>query len=344
MKVGVVPTPLSWLSEFALYQGFFKKNGLDVSLVQINTGAQDIAGTKNGAWQLAAGTDVILASPAYEKGIKMMAVAGQLRSPFVIVGSGSNGTEGGYPDNMKAIAGNTIAVTGLGSEQQYTVEAIDSLAGLPLDAMKFQAAGSVAGIVASLEAGHVKYGVVDATGLAILQSSGKPFHIIMDLRQSIPASAGGNTPAGRQANQIAGKPQSGVWGLTSWVTEHKEQVNRFRLSVEEADCWVHDPANFDAALSILKNKMKEVPPNLSSAQEHSYLSDNLPISYYPQETMQAWMDIVVKVGLVKEPIPMSQILAPGTPQSEQDVYKDVTTAGGSCNAYAPGATTSPAPS
>lgn len=327
----VVPTPLSWLTLFAKDAGFFSHNGLNVSLLTINTLPQAIAALQSGAAQFGSGEDMVAAGLILYKNIDMKTFAGQGKEWVVVVGAGSTPSPQ-FPQSIRAIAGNTIAITALGSEQQDTMEIVDEIAGLPATAMKYTAALSVAGEVSALESHRVSYAVIDGTGTERLIAAKFPFHFILDLRKPL-AGPGASTAAGKLVNKIMGRPETVASGLSSWVDSHASAVKKLQLSFEETDCFVHDSANVAKLIGFV-SKAGEMPAGLSATQQQQYIEANLPISYYPVSQWNTWYHLLRKIGVFTKPFSPESLYLSSTPQSPAQVYSNVTAAGGSCPAYA----------
>lgn len=332
VTIGLVKTPLSWLGWVAIKEGFFGRNGVQATPVVYQSGPQGIEGVASGSIKVNIGLDLGTVGAAYEKGIKesMLSAAGV--DPFSIVGAGSppNAAATQFPAGIKEIAGKTIVIVAAGTATQSAIQELDELAGLGPSAMKFVAAGTVAGVSAALESHRAQYAVVDAGMIAQLESAKFPFYTIVDMRQPLKGTQAA-TPAGQEANKVIGRPVLGAWAAPTWVASHEAEVQKIQLSLEEADCWAHTPGNLGKLTSML-NSLGMIPPGLSAQQTKSYVGKDLPESYISASDFNTWNQLLVKIGYLKSPLPQT-MLANGAPSSASAVYQAVTAAGVACPGY-----------
>lgn len=320
-----------WMTWFAKDAGFYARNGINVKILKIKSLAQSLAATVSGSSQVNTGIDMLGVGLAKGQNVDLKTFAGAGSTWAVLVGAGSEPGPS-FPESIRSIAGQTIANTTPGSEVQDLMMMVDSLVGLPKDSMKYVSTQSLAGQVAALESHRLNYAMINVAGLYKLEADKFPFHVILDLRKPLTGAAA-TTSEGRALNQILGKPQSGTNALASWVDAHQSEVARIRLSEEEADCWVHEPANVPKLIKFVTDN-DQMPEGLSPALQKQYVVENLPISYFSSEQWNTWYQVSVSSGLITKQFAPSSLYDSGTPQNPAQVYADVTSAGGTCPAYA----------
>lgn len=289
----------------AMDHGFFAKNHLPVQFVNLPSAPTAMTALAGHS------VDVIAVSPevpfaAVEKGLNLEVIGGQARViwEFVV----NNTISGGLQQAVQELKGKNLGVVSLNTPGQYLTEALLKSIGLSPNDVNFVAVGPPSAGIAALEKNEISGELVnEPTPTAIvLANAGR---VLLDLRQ-------GST---QYVPYLSGKDEVMDWAFTSWAQSHGPEVAAFRKSLAEADVWMHDPKNFNAVEQIYS---KEIGTSVIPASDMTdFVKANLSTATAAasQDSLSAWLQFSVQYGVISAPIALSQVFAPGTPQTQADI-------------------------
>lgn len=319
---GYVGLNLSWLTQVAIEKGFFARNGITAEFIPTATGVQAVAGLISDSYQTSV-CDPTICLPAVEKGEQMAVIAGQVGSLMTIVVGKDVALPNlskGFPDSFQDLKGKKIGVSGVGSITYYLTLATMKAAGLPDGSVDLVPTGAPAESIAALRSKRVDGWIAYGPGRSELLASGDA-KVVLDWDH--PGNAFDKYPT---LKSLTGTPQGAIWAKKSWIAQNPKVVDQYRLALMQADVWMHDPKNLPEFLQLFKTKFG-APQGMDVDR---YVNDNLSTakSYFSKDGAQTWLDFVVEYGVIKKAIPVDQWLAPGTPQTADEVRQAVAAAGG----------------
>lgn len=304
-------TYTSWLAVLAQAGGFFKKNGLNATIVPVAGGGPvAMAGLANGSADIAM-ADLSIAGPLLEKGIGLQVVSGAAFADWTLVGPPASSASG-FPNAIKPFNGKTIGVIVVGGSAYYYMKTLAAAAKINVTYAAFGA--PVVNAVSALTTHRVDGEVVNPDVGNYLQRShqGRILYNFSD-----PADL---KSAGPPLASLAGQPNDWMVARTGWIHAHPEAVKRFQLAMEQAEVWVHDPAHLDRVISLLQ-QTDELPKYDSGAVSRTAVQALLPslVAYLPPTTPAAYMQFWMKAGLLSHTIPTDKWVSPTMPTSEAQV-------------------------
>ena len=212
----------------------------------------------------------------------------------------------GYPAVMKNLLGKKIGVYGIGSGSEYIVRALLRGAGLDPNGVTYIGVGPTPTGLAALENGAVDVVVLLDPGQDMAEKLGYG-RIIVDLRKS-----------GVGPKELA--DLSGMYlvkaATDSFLAEHADIASRFVAANQDAERWVHDPANFPEVLKLMKARVplgRVVPEAdaLFAKLVKEYIGD--ASTTVSRANVAAWGKFELKSGNIKQPIKFEDIVWSGAP-------------------------------
>jgi len=314
----------TYLADLAQTQGFFAKNGLDATMINVTAGGSvAMAAVASGSADMAMG-DLPLTGPYLEKGVGMTAVSGAVRAAWEIVAAKGQTFPTSYPASIRALAGKTVGVVALGTSSYFYLKALLAASGMSPTSVNYAALGGVpANAVAALGSDRVA---------AALVSPDLAYYFVHDLHYQLVFNY--NDPAtldsvGGIWKARAGKSGGYMWASNNWIAAHPGGVSRFQLAMEETDVWMHNPANLTKVIDDL-TAQKNVPAFAKGAAGPAYFKALLPyeIAYVPAGSATAIRNFWVKSGVLDATFPPpSKWFASGIPTSASQVVANVKAAG-----------------
>lgn len=238
-------------------QGFFAKHHIAVKLAPpIATGAGGIAALNSHQVDLIAGSPSAMIE-ASAQGIKTQALVGLSQFPSqedadpaaVVVPADSELSD------LTDLAGKTVGVTSLNSQQQSKVMGAIDAAGGDSSKTKFIQ------VPPDSMVGLLKSGKIDAA---------QPFE--PTVTQSV---EDGSVKVIGYANwqTLGGAPAMTLTTTPDWIKSHGEVATGVRESIGEAVTWMQDPAHKEALDQILGKNTKTSPSLLAKVRMDSFASD-----------------------------------------------------------------------
>jgi ABC-type nitrate/sulfonate/bicarbonate transport system substrate-binding protein len=249
-----VPTPLrvqhyqglliNQNSYVALYGGFFKKHGLDVTLVPIPSGPAVEAAVHSKSLDIGTQDLDQTMINTHLQNLNFTTICGAEGSYYQLVAApGFKFTAPmTYPEVMKNFVGKKLGVTALGADTNYYWQALFQTAGLSPDSGSYVATG-----VGQQSLSAVEHNLVDATmGFEPLTSievqNGAT--IVLNLAK------GEGPPETRNID-----PQLTYFVDKSWLAQNTDTARKFNAAIQEAAKFQQDPTNFPAVLGYLKQAL-----------------------------------------------------------------------------------------
>jgi NitT/TauT family transport system substrate-binding protein len=306
IKVGYYPGALVSLPALvAQDQGFFEKNGLDASLVQVPNGPAMTSGLASGSLDFVNNSYDNLAV-AVDKKLPVQAVVGNTtRVPFKLIVNQDvpmPHASDGYPAVIGDLTGKKWGVIALGVSLQYLDEALLSSSGHSAKDVTFLAVGLGDSARAALKNGTVDTYIATEPLPAIAAATGEA-NVAVDLVK------------GQGPKELANLDYNGWWASERMLKSDPDTIEKFVKANEDAYCWYSDPANFDALVALMK---KAVPvPALNDDQYAAMLKDSLPGFgvTITDASLTTWQDLLKKNGVVSTVRERGDLVSPQAPTS-----------------------------
>ena len=305
-NVGYFPGALLSFPAFvAQEQGFFKSNGLEVTLVPIPNGAAMTAALASGSIHFANNSYDNL-SMAVAKGLPLKAVVGAtVKLPLALVvreGKALPNKATGYPKVMQDFGDSKMGVIGLGISTHFLTEKLFENAGMQPRNVSYIAVGLPASARPALKNSSIDAYMSLWPLPSILEATGEGFIAINFVKDDGP-------PLLRDLEY------NGWWATDKTIGGNAEMVKRFARANEQAFCWYRDPKNFDAVVAILK---KHVPvADLKDDQYRQMVRDMLP-AYgvtITNKSIETWQALLLEKKHITKALTRDELVAPTAPQA-----------------------------
>ncbi|MCP2048245.1 UNVERIFIED_ORG: NitT/TauT family transport system substrate-binding protein [Paenarthrobacter nicotinovorans] len=283
-------------------EGFYKNEGLDVTLVETTAGPQATAALSSGS------IDVMLNSPdnalnAKQQGFDSVVIAGNLKKPLfqLVVKDKANfpHISDGYPAVMQDVVGKKVSTYVLGSSIDRLGKLLLNGAGLPTDSATFVPVGGPGQGATALDAGQVDV-LMDAFNPAIAAEIAGKGSVLLDC--SI-ASCG-------KAADAAGAMSQAYWTTQKALDKKTADFRAFVTAQGKIHAWATDPANSKALLAIMQ-KYLPVPAGVDPSGFYSELQELMP-RYFSVEVnkdaINANMEAMLEMGDLKSPVETSSMV------------------------------------
>ena len=284
VRVAAIPIDVGALSYFAAQQGFFKKHGLDVEIVQGGNGAAVAAAVVGGSIDIGDGNTTTLAT-GHERGVPFVMVAPSgaysSKAPTGALLVAKNSPIKGPKD----LAGKTIGVSGVRNISEVATRAWMDKNGVSSDSLKFveipfsQMAGALtAGRVDAVMAEEPSFSTIISSDVGRVLAT--PYDVIAPL-------------------WIEG----GYFVTMDYAKANPEVVKKFADAMAEAAVWAN--ANHAATAAMLAEFAKTP---VGPTQQRMYYPPRLSVAEF-----QPLIDASSKYGVLKERFPAKDMFAPGIP-------------------------------
>jgi ABC-type nitrate/sulfonate/bicarbonate transport system substrate-binding protein len=264
-------------------QGFFAKHGLKISIVaQPNNlqGAQAMVATKSQIGQLSTPT----LAQGVEAGTPVAFFCGGINylQTSLIAKNGSSLQPGTGTDVLKQLSGKKIGVqTPVGSGLQLLFAAALQSVGVT-NVTYVNVGGGNDVTLAALNKDSVDVAQVNPPAAQSIQVANQA-----KVLTYLPASGGPD------AYSLYG---SGWTGLTSWLNQNPDQAKGFCAAMSEADAWIKDPANADAAAKALAGDSGLNPSVAAAAVKTAFADFSTDL---PKDTLVKTLQFYKQIGIVK---------------------------------------------
>ena len=261
--------------------GFFKSAGLDTTVSITNFGTQVASAVAGGSVQIGQSNLISLAA-AHERGLPfaLIAAAGMyttLKPTSMMI------VEKNSPlKTAKDLSGKTVAVNGLKSITQISVQAWADQNGGDSNAIKFVEMPFV-----EMEPALVS-GRIDLALLA-------------DPDATTALAAGRTRPFGKAFDAIGKQFMIGGWfAKTDWISANVDTVHKFAAVMKQSAEWANKPSNTKASAAILEKYTKVAVGNANRILYGERLDPAM---------IQPCIDVAAKYGVLKAGFPASQLIS-----------------------------------
>lgn len=281
IRVMTLPIDQGAQAYYAADLGMFARAGLDVAVSTTNFGTQVAAAVAGGSIEIGQSNIMSLAA-AHERGLPFALIAGAglyssaKPTSMMIVEKNSP------LQTAKDLSGKTVAVNGLKSITQISVEAWADQNGGDSQQIKFVEMPFVEmdGALAS--------GRIDAALLA-------------DPNATDLLATGRTRPFAKAFDAIGKQFLIGGWfAKTDWIAANADAVRKFVAVMRESANWANQPANFKASAAILEKYTKVAVGNANRVAYAERLDPAL---------IQPSIDVAAKYKILQASFPASQIIA-----------------------------------
>jgi NitT/TauT family transport system substrate-binding protein len=215
----------------AAEQGFFERNGLDVTLSDATGGPAMIAAVAAGQVD-AVGIPMFVGIQSRLAGAKIKALVGLVGGggSVVFVSNRVPETDTPYPESARDLDGRTAAIAAPGGFSERVFQEFVEGAGASL---KYQPIPGVAAQIAAMKAGKIDMTNFDIAASYSFAKQGVG-RVFWDFQTTGPS-------------ELRGVSTSEAWVSEKFVEENPEAAEAFARSIAQADAWLKDPANRDQA-------------------------------------------------------------------------------------------------
>ena len=316
----------TWLPYIAAAKGFFAKNGINAKVVGLTSGGSvAFAALANGSADVAMG-DLSLSGPLMEKGVGLELISGAVNAGWELVAPKGSAAPSTFPASVQYLKGKPVGVVALGSSSYYYLQQLSTSAGLGANGVNYTALGGVvANAVSALGANRVA---------AAMVSPDAAYYLINDQGDRLlfnTSSASALTAAGGLLGTIAGKSSAGMWARTGWLNAHPGVAKKFQLAMDEADVWMHQPANLAQVISTLQaeHDLAAFEQGAGAQKFFAYALPDISAAVPGGQTGAAdFMNFWVKAGLLTKALPTSQWYSSTIPTTESQVQSAASAASG----------------
>lgn len=274
----------------AIGAGIFKRHGLDVTLVQVESGPSGIAAVQGGSIDIGA-ADSNLPMLSNIKGSDFQIVCGASGLYFAAIAGPSlplPNLAKGYPEGMKDFVGKKLGVTGLGSSAHFFWRALFEDAGLDPDSATYVAVGLAAPAVQALRTQRIDAYMGFEPVPTIVRDGGWGGKVVFDTRA--PVNQG--PPEITQIN-----PQLVFYAKRSFLAANADTATAFNQSLVEAAAWQKDPRNLDKLIEIMKPTASVGDVPNPDTVFRTMIQQNIPVTTVTKitrEGLRAWIKFMQK--------------------------------------------------
>jgi len=227
-------------------KGLCEKHGLTCEVVPLSSGPLAQSAAAAGSVDLImSSADVMMQAAA--NGNDLMILGTQLiNNPYVLaVGTGIVPADQKFPENLKALKGKKIGVSGRGAATEMYAKALLAEAGIGPDDVTYIAVGVPATAFAAIAVKQVDAALTWDPAPAICSAT-EACSLAVDMRK-------GEGPA----NMRAMNGGFVVWqARRDYVEKNSATIDAFLKGLAEATAWMQDPKNFSEVLEIAKKNLK----------------------------------------------------------------------------------------
>jgi NitT/TauT family transport system substrate-binding protein len=284
IKVGVIPIDDGAEVYYAEDMGFFKKAGLNVSIVSLTNGSAIAAAVANGALDIGFSNLVSIAT-AHAKGVPFTIIApAALHLATASTAALFVAKDSSYMD-AKSLNGMTIAVNGLKNITELATRAWLDVHGGNSSTIKFIE------MPMPQMAAAIRQGRVDAAMGSI----------IYDPTLNTPAATEriiGDTYDGVAARFLV----TGYFTTTDWVTKNPDAARKFARAIFESAQWANK--NRVASAEIVSRRLN-IPLDLVKGVTRSTYAEVLD-----PKLIQPLIDATARYKLIAQPFPADELVSP----------------------------------
>ena len=243
--------PIMLPTYVATEMGLWKKHGLDMTVIEIPTGPEQVAATASGsvdAMQFTGGGALLVNS----RGQDLTAVVGaqntQIYGVLARKGIDRPNRDRPYPDVLKDMKGAKVAISGLGSDNYNVAVTLAADAGLTVNDVVYLALGGTPTIISGVQARQADWTVVTSPVIEVFTKQLSLMELVLDLRKGE-----GNPLFRRWIGQA-------IWAKKSRLDQNPEPYLRVARAMKEAVEFIYAPQNFERVRSVLQKSAGNLPP------------------------------------------------------------------------------------
>jgi NitT/TauT family transport system substrate-binding protein len=282
MHVATLPVDADATAWFAVDQGYFAQNGLDVAVEVITSGGAIVAGVAGGALDVGVASIGSL-STAHARGIPVVALApgglynGALPTSVLAVAQNSP------LRTAKDLTGKTIAIQTLGELASFSISSWIDHNGGDAKSVKFVE------IPTSSMTDAIAKGRVDAAFIAEpFYSLGKP-----TIRFFAPTYDG-----------VAKRFLISAWvARREWIAQNPDVAAKFVAAMRTAAVWGNQTQNLTASGTILGKYTHIAPDTIAKMQRAQFATQLEP------NLIQPVIDVSAQFGVIPRAFPAAEIIA-----------------------------------
>lgn len=212
-------------SYLAEWLGFYRAEGVDVSIAQISGASKVLEAVIGGSADVGGGV--------YEQTIQMAAEGREVVS-FISFLRSPNFALAALPERVKSVAelrGKTVGVSSPGSPSQFYLNRILKSAGLQATDVSTVAVGMGSTAMAALEHGQVDAAMLFGSAITALQSRRPDFVMIIDTR---------TVDGLRKVFGVDNYPASCLLARGDWLKANPEAAHRMARAVLRSLAWIRE--------------------------------------------------------------------------------------------------------
>ncbi|HUK42720.1 MAG TPA: ABC transporter substrate-binding protein [Candidatus Acidoferrales bacterium] len=283
MGSSLSPPSLDSISPYvAIEKGFFKKNGVEVEVVEFRGDATHVKALLSGDIDVSInmGATEGMVSASKKAPIKLWVVANPI-TPYHFVARKEAGT------TLKALIGKSIAVSGIGAISYHIPRIVLERSGVDPEKFKYVAVGSPADRFKALVAGKVDATVVTNTEAAKLAS----YPDIIDIV---------NVP-----KVVPEIPYEFGMAREDYIAKNGDTIYRLTKAIIEANRWIatNKAGTVEVAKKILPEETTEVLTKAYESADPRLWGVNGDITEASYDYTVAFLK---KVGYLETPVPFNQ--------------------------------------
>jgi len=243
LKVKMFPGAQSLPALAAVQQGMFERQGLKVEILFTANSDEQRAGLAKGEFEIA--------QAAVDNAVAMV----ELAKEDVVIVTGGDSSMNEFivqPDvrSFKDLKGHTLLVDALNTAYALQLKKILLMNGLKADV-------------------DYKLNPIGGTGLRLrgMKENKEYKAAMLNLPFSLDAKAAGLKSLGKATDLIGPYQANGTFVLRSWGQSHRELLERYIAGLIEGTRWAMAPANKEASVKILSERLKVSTENAAKTWE-----------------------------------------------------------------------------
>lgn len=291
----------------AVEKGFFRRQGLNVTLLPANSSAAAIAALVGGSMDIVeSAPDLVMAN--VDKGIRLKYLMANERSNYVTLVVGNHlplpEADPDPSEVMQRLAGQRIGVNAIGASLHLAALLMLQEAGLSAADVDFVATGSAATTLSAWRAGAVDAQMTFAPVPELLQT--------LDMARPVLVLADDGPPALRFRGLYSG------WVTTdAFLTSRQAEADAFIAAMRGAIDWLRDPANHQELLALARRHTPVAAlPDAQNIQVLDQMAQNYR-RFWGYEidpaAVELWNNYALRFNLTDRPIAVAELLYANAP-------------------------------
>ena len=283
MGSSLSPPSLDSISPYvAIDKGFFKKQGLDVEVVEFRGDATHVKALLSGEIDVSINMGATQGIVSASKGakIRLWVVANPI-TPYHFVARKDAGT------TLQALVGKSVAVSGIGAISYHIPRIVLERSGIDPEKMKYVAVGSPADRFKALVAGKIDATVVTNTEAAKL-SSYPEIAALVNVPKIVPEI-----------------PYEFGMAREDYIQKNADTLYKLTKAIIEANRWIaaNKSGTVEVARKVLPDESAEVLSRAYDMADPRLWGVNGDIS---EASYKYTVDFLLKVGYMEKPVPFGK--------------------------------------